>query len=438
MHALRLTVVLTTALLLTAGCASLNRVMGFKEQEAEAKGLARVDGRIDTEGPSEGTLVVVLGRAPEDPNDQATGVDSFVRVRPGTYAFPVKPGRYQVGAYEDRNQNGLLDPGERASRIRGSEVLEVGPGETASRDITLAIGQTLEELTEPMDILGLVERDAKAQGDFSLWAWSVQGKICEDLDDPAYGPEAGPRGLWQIMDFLNAGVAGIYFMEPYDPDRIPVLFVHGISGFPQEFSTLIAELDHETYQPWFYFYPSGFPLDGLSNHLATLLGRLQVKHGFDEMAIVAHSMGGLVSRGAILKYEEETHRDDVRLFVTISTPWGGDVKAKSASDAPIKLPLSFQDMSPSSDYLRWVFWQDEDRTVPKRLPGDVDYHMLFGFKMSSSAKVADDGTVSVASQARREAVDEAITILPLDYGHVDILHSPDAVERVNLLLDGRF
>jgi pimeloyl-ACP methyl ester carboxylesterase len=156
------------------------------------------------------------------------------------------------------------------------------------------------------------------------------------------------------------------------------------------------------------------------------------------MAIIAHSMGGLVSRGAILKYEEETHRDDVRLFISISTPWGGDVKAKSASDAPIELPPSFTDMSPSSDYLRWVFYEDDDRRVDKQLPQDVDYHMLFGFKMSSSAKVADDGTVTVASQARREAIDQAITILPLDYGHVDILHSQDAVERVNLLLDGRF
>jgi pimeloyl-ACP methyl ester carboxylesterase len=144
-----------------------------------------------------------------------------------------------------------------------------------------------------------------------------RGALCEDLDDEAFGPAAGPYGLWEIMNFLNDGITGIYFMEPFDPDRIPVLFVHGISGYPQEFSALIDELDRDRFQPWFYFYPSGFALDGLSGHLATLLERLHVRHDFDEFAIVAHSMGGLVSRGAILKYREETGRDDVRLVLQL-------------------------------------------------------------------------------------------------------------------------
>jgi pimeloyl-ACP methyl ester carboxylesterase len=430
--------ILVLTALSVSGCAAMQRVIGFKDQAAQAEGTARIEGRIDTEGPAEGTLVVVLGHASDTPGAEGTGADTFVRVRPGTYAFPVAPGRYQVGAYEDRNRNGLLDLDERAMQLQGSPVLEVGPGEVASRDLVLKVGVVLEGLEEPLDVLGLVERSAKEQRSFSLWAWSVQGEICEDLADDSYGPDAGPRGLWQIMDFLNDGVAGIYFMEPYDPGRIPVLFVHGISGYPQEFSTLIDSLDRDRFQPWFYFYPSGFGLDGLANHLATLLERLQVRHDFDELAVVAHSMGGLVSRGAILKYQEETGRDDVRLFVSISTPWGGDVNAKNAEDAPIQLPDSFKDMNPSSDYLRWVFYQDEERQVLRHLPEDVDYHMIFGFRMNSSKDVADDGTVTVASQTRPEARDQALTRWPLDSGHVEILHSEDAVSRLSLLLDQRF
>ena len=217
-----------------------------------------------------------------------------------------------------------------------------------------------------------------------------------------------------------------------------MLFVHGVSGYPQEFSTLIEKLDHKRFQPWFYFYPSGFSLDGISTHLATLLERMAVKHDFDEMAIVGHSMGGLISRGAILKYKTESHRDDVRLFVSISTPWGGDVNAKRTEKAPIELPPSFKDMNPSSDYLRWVFYEDEDDDILRLLPPHVEFHMMYGFHMSRSSTVADDGIVTVASQLWPEVQEQATTQRGFDNGHKDILHEPAVVKRLNWLLGQRF
>jgi hypothetical protein len=139
-----------------------------------------------------------------------------------------------------------------------------------------------------------------------------------------------------------------------------------------------------------------------------------------------------------LKYEEETDRDDIRLFVTISTPWNGDVKARKVGDAPIALPLSFQDMNPESEFLRWTFYEDEERANVKSMPDHVAFHMIFGFRMSGSSAIADDGTVSVASQARLEAQEQALSIRALDYGHVPILQSPEVIGRVNLLLERSF
>jgi len=423
--------------LTVSGCSDLRRILAFGDQAAQARALSRIDGQIDTEGPFEGNLVVILGRVVEG-EDQLVGVDSYVRVNPGSYAFVVAPGRYKVGAYEDRNRNGLLDPDERAFRISDSEILEVGPGERASFDILLAVGAMLEELTEPVDVLAIVERTPKEQRVFSLWAFSVLGEVCEDLDDAKFGPQAGPRGLWEPMNFLNDGLAGIYFLEPYDRKRVPVLFVHGISGFPQVFSTLIDELDRERFQAWFYFYPSGFRLDSISDHLEGLLKRLQVEHDFDELAIVAHSMGGLVARGAILKYEDDTKRDDIRLFISISTPWGGDTTAKGTETARIAVPPSLKDMNPSSDYLRWLFYEDEENKIVKSLSEEVDYHMIFSFRMSRSSTVANDGSVTVASQTRVESQEQALTIRAWDYGHMSILDSPEVVQRMQLLLEDRF
>jgi len=404
-HGLRLTI--ASLLVASLGCETLVRVIGFGKQAEMARQTALIDGRIDVEGASSGTLVIVLGRVPEEPDAPLVGIDSFVRERPGAFRFAVPAGRYRLGAYEDRNGNGVLDLDERVSILLDNPILEVAAGERVSHDLLLRTGSRLpDSFTEPVDVLALVERTPAEQRHFSLWALSVQGELVEDLDDPKFGPDAGRRGLWEIMDFLTEGIAGVYFMEPYDPERIPVLFVHGISGYPQEFSTLIEKLDRERFQAWFYFYPSGFSLDGISSHLATLLERLQIQYRYDEIAVVAHSMGGLVSRGAILKYYASTGRDDVPLFVSISTPWGGDVEAERTENSRIELPLSFKDMDPRSDYLRWVF---HDGDAMRRLPPSTRYHMLFGFRMTGSNSVANDGTVSVASQTRAEAQEVAVS-----------------------------
>jgi pimeloyl-ACP methyl ester carboxylesterase len=240
------------------------------------------------------------------------------------------------------------------------------------------------------------------------------------------------------MDFINDGLAGVYLMEQYDPDRVPVLFVHGINGYPQHFTTLIESIDKERFQAWFYFYPSAAPLRRVADHLATLLVRLQARFGFDDLAIVAHSMGGLVSRGAILDYQDLSDRDDIKLHLTISSPFGGADSAAFAASAPIELPPVFQDMAPKSDFLRWLFWQDEERTAPKRLPDGVEFHMIIGYHMPGSDDVAYDGVVTVLSQARVEAQEQAKSIRAWDYEHVPILSSPEAIERMRLLLDQRF
>lgn len=434
--------VLVCAVLLgVAGCSDLRRILDFERQEREARALCRVQGRIETEAPVEGVLVVVLGRLLEGGTSgeaELVGVDSYVRTRPGSYVFAVAPGRFQVGAYEDRNRNGLLDPGERALQISTAPILEVGPGESVRFDMRLGSGDVIEGLEEPIDVLGLVERTPAAQREFSLWALSAQGRICDDLMDPRFGPEAGLRGLWEPMDFLNEGLAGIYFLEPYDDDRVPVLFVHGISGHPREFATLIAGLDHERFQPWFYFYPSGFPLDGIARHLAGLTRRLHVQYGFDDIAIVAHSMGGLVARGAIFDYETETGREDIRFLLTLATPWGGQASAANAENARFTLPGSFVDMSPSSEYLRWLFYEDDGRTLIRSLPDEVESHLILAYRMTSARDRADDGRVSLQSQARLEAQDQAASVRALDYDHAGILHAPEVVDRMNRLLRERF
>ena len=58
---------------------------------------------------------------------------------------------------------------------------------------------------------------------------------------------------------------GLFFGQPYDPDRIPVIFVHGLISTPQMWFRVINKLDEDAvvrarYQYWVFGYPSGNPV----------------------------------------------------------------------------------------------------------------------------------------------------------------------------------
>ena len=100
---------------------------------------------------------------------------------------------------------------------------------------------------------------------------------------------------------------GIYLIHPYDPNKIPLLFVHGLLGTPLSWQNLTNDLCSdpkilEHYQPWFFFYPTGQPILESSAQLREDLQATQ--RLFDpsgtavasrHVVVVAHSMGGLLA-----------------------------------------------------------------------------------------------------------------------------------------------
>lgn len=101
---------------------------------------------------------------------------------------------------------------------------------------------------------------------------------------------------------------GLYMLEPYDPKRIPVLMVHGLWSSPVTWMDMFNDLRsfpeiRKRYQFWFYLYPSGQPFWISATQLREDLKQLrstvdpQQKHKpLDQMVLVGHSMGGLISR----------------------------------------------------------------------------------------------------------------------------------------------
>ncbi len=104
---------------------------------------------------------------------------------------------------------------------------------------------------------------------------------------------------------------GIYLIEPYDPDRIPLLMIHGLRSNPSIWRDLtLAVMDdpdlHARFQVWHAFYPTGVPPFYIASkareRFRGLVARLDPS-GTDmahrHVAVIGHSMGGIVARALV-------------------------------------------------------------------------------------------------------------------------------------------
>ena len=101
---------------------------------------------------------------------------------------------------------------------------------------------------------------------------------------------------------------GLYMLEPYDPAKMPVLMVHGLWSSPitwmEMYNDLRSDPDiRQRYQFWSYLYPTGQPFWVSASQLRREIADLRQKvdpgeraPALDQMVLVGHSMGGLVSK----------------------------------------------------------------------------------------------------------------------------------------------
>ena len=101
---------------------------------------------------------------------------------------------------------------------------------------------------------------------------------------------------------------GLFMLEPYRPDKIPVVLVHGLNSDPHIWQNLVATLTADPrisarYQFWYFVYPTGLiaPSNAASlrKHLTKTREHYDPAHKdecWKHMVLVGHSMGGLLSR----------------------------------------------------------------------------------------------------------------------------------------------
>lgn len=232
-------------------------------------------------------------------------------------------------------------------------------------------------------------------------------------------------GWWHPSLFMKAFGANIYLTQDYNPEKIPVLFIHGAQGSPYDFSYFFVRLRNSNFQPLFFYYPSGMRLQMLSELLYLKIKELNSQYKFKKLIIVAHSMGGLVSRAMITDYydgffadmeNESIHENFIKMFISFATPWSGFKSASTAiKTSPYILP-SWVDVSAHSMFIKM--------NLKKKLPENIDYYLFYGkWDKTSEGRALDSRVYS-----------EAKEILGYNADHNSILSEKEIIDKFELIL----
>jgi len=404
------------------GCAGFRRLaedLRFEERTTILTG--RVENAADYAGHR--VHAAVFQRDPvtgEILRADTTEVEGF-----GIFGFFVEdPSDQCMAAYADTNDNDRYDRGEpawvsrdREGRIAPVEYRPDGPEAIARLSRTERGSAALERAREAF-MKGRSRDEVRVGWDLPI----ALGEVV-DLDDPRFSSERAASGYWEPASYPRETGLGIYFLQKYDPGRTPVLFVHGAAGSPHDFEAMIGALDRRRFQPWVYHYPSGRDLGEMAGALDAGLRLLHRHFGFERVHLVAHSMGGLVARRAILDHRRGGERFIDR-YVSISTPYGGqEFAATGVRRAPAVIP-SWRDIEPESEFVGELFESD--------LSGRVDHLLIYGDRGRRRIGLPreNDGTVSVRSMTREEAVADADEVRRFDEDHVSILANPEVLAAV--------
>jgi pimeloyl-ACP methyl ester carboxylesterase len=372
--------------------------------------IPRVGGEVTVDDWEGEPIIVVALREDEREGAPPEVADRVRLYQPGKYLFLLEPATYRLGAFVDENRDGRFQPDERVGVYNGFQPFEISSG-SGRRRADLQVGQ------------GRL-RDAPEEVRQSESSYFARSGTVVSLSDERFEPSHGSLGMWMPMRFSEEVGGGLFFLEEYDPDKTPVVFVHGIAGHPREFSFFIDSLDREHFQPWVVQYPSGMQVSVIAEVLNRVLDEIVERHDADGLCIVAHSMGGVVVRRTLGLHVRNRPRAFIRSFVTIDSPLGGmESAAMGAEMSPLVVP-AWVSLIPGGQLLSELY------DTP--LPEGLEYTLLFAHVGGS---VGSDNTVGLASQLRPEALEEADYIYGFRGTHTGVLTDEAVATRVTQALD---
>jgi pimeloyl-ACP methyl ester carboxylesterase len=395
---------------ITAGCAMFK----LKKENTQVLSSTVLVGRISTAFPGRGPIIVAAYAMNQGKREV---VHYTILHDYGEFELMVAKGNYYVFAYWDKNSNLIYDADEPAGQYGGPKMVSAPAGGVVG-DINISISEKAHNINVPS---GFEISAVKPQKLYSRLAGAII-----DLDDELFLEEHGSKGYWEPVSFYKQFGGNIYFLEKYDPQKIPILFIHGAGGTPKGWKYFVDNIDRTRFQPWFFYYPSGARIQSMSYLLLWKLQNLQSNYHFDQLFITAHSMGGLVARSFIV--DHGARFPYVKLFVSLATPWGGVGMAEyGVKQSPAVVPC-WIDMQPESAFIQSLY-----RT---KLPETVSFYMFFGHRGSRNPfRSNNDRTIAFSSLLDRRAQAEAKMNYAFNEDHGSIIYSKAVLDQYNAIIN---
>ena len=135
---------------------------------------------------------------------------------------------------------------------------------------------------------------------------------------------------------------GLYFLEPYDPSRIPVVFVHGLMSSPFTWVKTINGLQQDPevrkrYQPWVFGYATGNPILYSALQLREELSKADKLYpNHLPYVVVGHSMGGMLTHAQVTTVTRSMWENDKNIG-----SFAKSVFANNSSDSLIVRALTY-------------------------------------------------------------------------------------------------
>lgn len=154
--------------------------------------------------------------------------------------------------------------------------------------------------------------------------------LAADFTAPlAYYPHPRFLGLMEAMRVDRYyRTAALELLQPYDPERIPIVCVHGLMSEPGMWRDTIdaVESDPELrgrFQFWAFGYPTGDPISiSALQFRESLAGVYRLYPRTKDMVLISHSLGGLLSKMQVITTERAAWdatfgKDAGRLYVKV-------------------------------------------------------------------------------------------------------------------------
>src|SRR6266480_2625826 len=136
---------------------------------------------------------------------------------------------------------------------------------------------------------------------------------------------------------------GLYFLQPYDPDRIPVVFVHGLISTPFDWVQTINGLQadpeiRERYQFWVFAYPTGNPVLYSALRLREELIKIDKFYpNHRPYVVVGHSMGGMLTHAQVTTVTRSMWENDKEIGAIAKS-----IFSSNSSDSLVVRAMTFQ------------------------------------------------------------------------------------------------